>query len=318
MATWDKNAFGIDVSRWQTSLALKAGDVDFVIAKMGGAESYGLPYEDKLWAAHVDNAYKAGAVVMGYWFLSPRYYLEHQWTLSGMKGSTDDADPIVKQILASVKNKAIKAFWFDIEDASDVQGNGPCGDVWITEHLEHLRERIVANKLAGNFPKIPLGVYSRSSFIYSNTSSGSPRFPGLQVWLEQHPEVMVWTANYRSMPGGVHPLATIKTNARPADTTRPMPFGFNPQKPRAKEWHCWQYYGSAAGLKPYQAPEVAGGASALDLNLWNGDIAALKADLGIVDTNPPPPPVEPPTTGDTAARLAEIERILKFHNLRGV
>lgn len=309
---WDKNAFGIDVSRWQTSLNLAPGDVDFVICKMGGSESYGLPYEDKMWAAHVDAAYKSGAVAMGYWFLSPRYYLEHQWTLPGMKGATDDADPIVKQILSSIKNKAIKALWFDIEDASDVRDNGPCGDVWITEHLEHLRERIVANKIKGNFPNIPLGVYSRSSFIYAVNSDGSTRFPALQVWLEQHPEVMIWTANYRSMAGGKYPLATIKTNARPVDTSRPLPFGYNPNKPRLKEWYCWQYYGSAPGLKPYQAPEVANGASALDLNLWNGDVAAMKADLGIVDTTPPPGEKPPTTTPDLAALTARVERLEAF------
>jgi hypothetical protein len=50
----------------------------------------------------------------------------------------------------------------------------------------------------------------------------------------------------------------------------------------------------------------------LDLNLWNGDVAAMKTDLGIVDTNPPP--VEPPTTGDAnlSALIARVERLEAF------
>jgi hypothetical protein len=216
----------------------------------------------------------------------------------------------MKQILASVKHKAISAFWFDIEDASDVQGSGVCGDVWITEALEHLRERITANKLAGTFPKIPLGVYSRNSFIYAYNPDGSARYPGLQTWLEQHPEVLIWTANYRSMAGGKFPLATLRTTARPAEISKPSAFGYNPKKPRLREWSCWQYYGSAGGLKPYLAPEVAEGTSAIDLNLWNGDVAAMRADLGIVEVTPPPVEPPPATGGDyeaLAARVAAIE-----------
>lgn len=306
---WDGKAWGIDVSRYQATVNIQPGVIDFGIAKLGGSES-GV-FVDAKFSDHVQAIYDAGAVPLAYWFVDASYYTSRGYTLGGVTGQVNDKHPILQKIIEGLRAgngwKAVKALFFDLET------NGP-GDVWNATYLEDLRNRIADLRKTGGFPNIPLGVYSRASFIDTQAS--------VKTWLEQRPEIIIWTANYTSAMPPLHaPLAQVRKERLPVQ--KPLWFGDNSAKPKQYR-RFWQYHGSSASTAVISCPEVLSGnsgPSALDLNVWEGSPAELRAEFGMTQTTPPPP-VVPPTTGDAdltalAARVEKLESILAYHNLKG-
>lgn len=306
VSPWLGKAWGIDVSRYQESIVIPPGAIDFCVCKLGGSEYDGATTcrLDVKFAYHVDAIYQSKAIPMAYWYVDSSYYTKKGHSLGDLEKFTNENHPILKVIIEGLRAgngwKYVKALFFDIETTG-------AGDVWNKYYMEDLRDRIVGMQNAGTFPKMPLGVYSRQTFMVTQ--------PTVSGWVSEHPELIVWTANYLSTFPGTHkPLAQHKVETLPTLHT-PRWFGDNPAKPK-KYARVWQYHGSFPGAINATSPEVLnalGAASALDLNVWEiYDRAGLHDALGIVDrlTQEPPPDPEPypdPTDPDILARLADLE-----------
>ena len=306
----DNRALVVDTSHWSGKVTpeMLAG-FDGVIAKMGGNESPAStsPY-DSQWETTVQAAYDVtnadgtrGIPCGGYWMVNPRIWSEsgvtpNDATLSKISAADHKLmNMLEKQLRAGAGWKAVTSVWFDLEEASTwISGGGKLviTDDNIRATVEDLRNRIVPLQAQGRWPKFEIGVYSRASWI-DEIDKGRQ----LRTWLENHPEIELWTADYRvqSIPAW-KTAADVRAFGMPKalSTKYPVSFGWNDKRPLA--WSIWQYWGSGWA----------------DLNVYNGDKAALYKWLnysprGQVVTPPPPPP---PTT-DTEARLTALEADMK-------
>ena len=296
MGIWTDKAFGIDLSHWQASATLAEGSADFVICKCGGSDA-GV-YKDDRFAQHVQAAYDAKALVMAYWYVDSRYYTNRQMTMQNVTNQSNDQHPILQAILESMHAgtgwKAVSCLFLDVED-------GTAGDVWDMTYCEDLRNRIAALRAAGKFPNIPLGIYSRSGIVDAR--------PALRTWVEQHPELVVWTANYlMAFPGlTATNLAQVKEQRLPLTTQAPRWFGDNPAKPKTFK-RFWQYHGSFAGGQPVTCPEILGGGgapSALDLDVSEYTRAEMFAAFNATDRLGAIDPGDPPTGDPDLATLTK-------------
>lgn len=306
-SVWLGKAWGVDLSRYQVKAVMPPGSIDFGVAKMGGSEYDGSTTcrLDIKFADHIQAIYDAKAIPMAYWYVDSLYYTKKNHSLGDLARFTTENHPILKVIIEGLRAgngwKFVKVLFFDIETIG-------AGDVWNKYYMEDLRDRIVTLQKQGVLPQFALGVYSRNSFMVTQ--------PTVAGWVAEHPELIVWTANYlRAFPGTFKPLERHKTETLPT-VHNPIWFGDNPAKPK-KYARCWQYHGSFDGAMFATCPEIIGGSgnpSALDLNVWEiYDRAGLHEALGVPDrmivTPPPPPPVPDPTPDLTAltARLDGLE-----------
>lgn len=292
-SAWAGKAWGIDVSRYQAKiLPLADGCIDFGIAKLGGseyAEGVGL---DPMFASHVQSIYDCKAIPMAYWYVDSGWYTRTNHSWGDLDKFTTENHPILSKIIEGLRAgngwKFVKALFFDVETLG-------AGDAWNKHYIEDLRGRIVDLQKEGKFPQLKLGIYSRKSFMDSS--------PDLSNWVAQHPEIIVWTANYlKAFPGTFKRLAEHRESL--PTVHNPMWYGDNPAKPKEFK-RCWQYHGSFPGAMNATCPEILGGSgapSALDLNVWECDRAYLHTMLGVVDrlgqVEPPPDDdddEEPPT-----------------------
>ena len=307
----DNRALIADTSHWSGIItAERLAGFDGVIGKMGGNESAASasPYDDQ-WSNTVQAAYDVvnadgtrGIPCGGYWMLNPRIWIEAGVTPSeaGLSkisnGDHKILNMIERQLRAGAGWKAVSSVWFDLEEASTwISGGGKLviTDDNIQETLEDLRNRIVPLQAEGRWPKFEIGVYSRASWIDSIDTGRQ-----LRTWLENHPEIELWTADYRVK---AIPAWTTASDVRekgmpvPLNSKYPTSFGWTDKRPLA--WSIWQYWGSGWA----------------DLNVYNGDKAAYYKWLNFTPRGQvvTPPPVEPPTTGDTdmAKLTARVERL---------
>jgi hypothetical protein len=299
MANWTGKAFGTDVYRGAQSIKIPSGGLDFGICKMGGSNG-GLYIDDKF-AAHVQSFYDCGAAVMAYWYCDPSWYLNREFTLANVKAQSNADHKILQTILQASHNgsvgwKAIRALFFDVETEG-------AGDVWNQTYVEDLRERLVGLMSVGQYPKIPLGIYSRAGYVNAQ--------PALRTWIEQHPEIIIWTANYTTAyPGKLMPISDYRTNGLPMATQNPIWFGDNPAKPKQYK-RFWQYHGTFPGAQYSTCPEIMGASApaGLDLDIFEGTRAELFEMLKTPDplVTPPEPPAPP--VDDHAAILERINKI---------
>lgn len=308
---WAGKAFGTDVYRGATSVNIARGGIDFGIVKMGGSNG-GLYLDDKF-PYHLQSFYDAGALTMAYWYCDSTWYTNRGFTLGGVKSQTNENHPILQTILQGLRSgntawKAVRVLFFDLEDAG-------AGDIWNMTYIDDLRERIVnLQRTGGAPPNMLLGIYSRSAFIDTQ--------PAVRTWVEQHPEVVVWTANYLTAYPGKHmPIAEYKTNSLPLPTQKPRWFGDNPAKPKQHK-RFWQYHGTFNGALYSTCPEILGGAkypdgsykpAGLDLNMFEGTRAEMWAMVGLpdpLDVVPPPPPPPPPDVVTLETLNDKLDQIL--------
>jgi hypothetical protein len=323
---WAGKAWGIDISRYQTKFTPVVGAIDFGIAKLGGTENGA--FIDPMFANHVQSIYDCKAIPMAYFYLDANYWLLRSFTMDGVRNLTNEQHTPLQKIIEGMRAgsgwKYVKALFFDCEADTT-------NDIWYAFAIEDLRDRIVGLQSTGAFPKIPLGIYSRSSFINSK--------PALFNWVAAHPEIIVWTANYlSSFPGTYKPLIQHKTESLPT-VHNPIWFGDNPSKPK-KYRRFWQFHGSFAGALYSTCPEIIGGSgspSALDLDVCEYTRTELHEALGVPDrlvvTSPssstssspsasvstsasPSPSSQPPTTNveERLQRLENWARNIGFKN----
>jgi len=312
----DNRAVIVDTSHWSGKVTPEMlTGFDGVIAKMGGNESAASasPY-DSQWETTVQSAYDVvnadgtkGIPCGGYWMVNPRIWIEAGVTPndSGLSKISMADHKIMtmleKQLRAGAGWKAVKVVAFDIEEASTwISGGGKLviTDDNIRATVEDLRNRIVPLQVQGRWPKFEIAVYGRASW-FEEYDKGRQ----LRTWLENHPEIELWTADYRvqSIPAW-KTAADVRAFGMPKalSTKYPTSFGWTATRPLA--WSIWQYWGSGWA----------------DLNVYNGDKDAFYKWLdytprGQVVT---PPPVDPPTTGDAdiaeiKSRLARLEAWMK-------
>jgi len=273
-------------------------------------------YLDEKFPYHLQSFYDAGAMTAAYWYCDSRWYTNRQFTTGGVKSQVNEKHPILQTILQGLRSgntgwKAVRILFFDVEDAS-------AGGVWNTLYIEDLRERLVnlqRQTPPGAPPNMLLGIYSRAGFIESQIE--------LQTWVENHPEIVVWTANYLTAYPGKHmPIADYKTNSLPLVTQKPRWFGDNPSKPKLYK-RFWQYHGTFDGAMYSTCPEIMGSAkpAGLDLNMFEGtraemwEMVGLPDPLTVVEPPPPPPPVDPPPSSDIEARVKALEDRINKHLL---
>jgi len=308
---WTDRAWGTDVCIYQDTATFAPGVIDFGVARMNISNGY--PVKDNQFANHVQRFYDGFAVPMAYWVVNSAYYTDRQMNMSNLANMTNDKHTVLQCIIESLRAgdrwKAVGILWFDCE----LPG---AGDVWNAAYLEDLRSRIVALQKAGQFPKVLLGVYSRKSWIDTQ--------PAVQVWLEQHPEILIWGANYlTSFPGlKADSLAQVRAQRLPITGQTPRWFGDNQAKPKLYK-RFWQYHGTAPGCQPVTCPEISGNGtpSGLDLDVCEYTrkelfaLVGMTDRLGAVEPPPPPPPPVPPT--DIEARLLALEtRITSLETTR--
>ena len=252
----DNRALVIDTSHWSGKVTpeMLAG-FDCVIAKMGGNESPATtnPY-DSQWENTVQAAYDVvnadgtrGIPCGGYWMVNPRIWSEagvtpNEATLSKISnGDHKIMTMLEKQLRAGAGWKAVTSVCFDLEEASQwISGGGKLviTDDNIRATIEDLRNRIVPLQAQGRWPKFEIGIYSRASWI-DEIDTGRQ----LRTWLENHPEIELWTADYR-----VQAIPAWKTAAdvrkfgmpKALNSKYPASFGWTDKRPLA--WSLWQYW----------------------------------------------------------------------------
>lgn len=301
---WLGKAWGLDASRYQTVMNIPIGAIDFAMIKMGGSEYSDGVRLDPMFAQHVQSVYDAKAIPMAYWYVDSGFYPERQYAWADLGNFTTEGHPILSKIIEGLRAgasgwKYVKAFFFDVEDIGG-------GDNWTVHYIDDLQSRIVGLQRSGYLPHFELGLYSRKSFLDT--------MPALSNWIFNHPEIIIWAANYvRSFPGAFRPLADHRAMSLPLHN--PIWFGDHPTKPKEFK-RFWQYMGSFDGAQNATCPEILGGSgkpSALDLNVSEYTRSELHAALGIQDrlTQPPPPPdpVVPPVSSGSWVSQADFDEL---------
>ena len=300
---WLGKAVGIDISRYQAQiLPLPDGCIDFGIAKLGGSEYAAGVGLDPMFASHVQSIYDCKAIPMAYWYVDSNFYPGRNYSWGDLDKFTTEGHPILSKIIEGLRAgsrwKFVKALFFDVE----IPG---AGDNWTTHYIDDLQSRIVGLQRTGQFPQLKLGIYSRKSVMDT--------MPALSNWVFNHPEMIIWTANYvRSFPGTLRPLADHRTLSMPSHN--PIWYGDHPDKPKELK-RVWQYMGSFDGAMNATSPEVLGGngkPSALDLNVWEYTRTELHAALGVTDrlgVQPDPEPEPDPNPDPDEWRAAVDARL---------
>lgn len=300
---WAGEAWGIDVYD-PAVLSLPLGSVDFVGLRIGWT-SGATVYKNPNFAAQVQAVWDAGAIPLAYWIVQPDFYINKGWTANGLTGCTDDAHPVLNAIKEQLRAgngwKKVGGIFWDCESA----GN----EVWEALYVDDIRGRIRNQQSKNEFPKMLQGIYSRANWINSRVH--------IRTLIENHPELMVWTANYLSAyPGKFSAIAEKRVNELPLATQKPIWYGDNAAKPKDYP-RMWQYHGTFNGANYSTCPEVTadGKPMGLDLNVMECTRAELFKMVGWNDplvapppVDPPPPPVEPPA-GDLATLRLEFEQL---------
>ncbi|GIV86617.1 MAG: hypothetical protein KatS3mg054_0646 [Chloroflexus sp.] len=286
------NALGLDLSHYDENVNFQqlAEVIDFVTLKCGGSETSSL-YSDPRFAERVQQAYDKNIPAGAYWFVGPGYWLTRQQTMPGIENMSDDQHPILQYIMSLLRNKLIYWLAFDVEDASLRTAAGKVTDTWLAFYIRDLVERIQRQQRLGNLRPFKLGVYSRKSFVQN--------YPALEAYFGTQPDLFIWCANWANAGGG-----TLTRQTQPLSTHKPIVFGWNGQ--RDKEWHFWQFAGDSGARYTHPAvTTVNGGLRPMDVNVFNGDIQALRTWAGIQQPVPQPVP-QPEPTPQPAPDLAEV------------
>lgn len=229
---------GIDVSRWQQKVdwqLLKSKGVEFAIIKA----TQGDYLTDPMLKNHFKNARDAGMLVGAYHWCDPM--------------SKDDLQ--AKYFLQAIKDLDLCFIVADVEQHwTD----------WSEWRNKKITKIIPSQRVSDNAKKVleywsgkvkaQIIVYTRATFIDYYAAQAS-------AWLPKYP---LWLAHYTH---------TIKKDSSKAAYTwekfsLEVPRGGDPKLPRnCSKWVFWQFTGGK-----YILPGVD---SSIDLNLFNGDLAAL-------------------------------------------
>jgi hypothetical protein len=288
------NAFGIDLSSWNGDVPLKKGDVDFLCVRLGGSESGGGIYKDTMFDKNVQKAQDIGVPCIAYFFVGPRYWLEKQFTMSGVSNLTNAQNGIYKFIHDELLNKNVVGLILDVEEASLKTSSGQVTSTWISFFVRDICNRFNKEFDANTFRKMRLGVYSRKSWM-------DVWGKDLGTWLGTQPEMMLWVANWPGGTTSTASLAEIRTKL-PLEIAKPIPFGWTGSRVPL-DWTLWQYGGDVEGAIKVKIQETGG---VVDLNMFHGNVETMKVYLGISDAI-----LLPVLVKDTEKRILKLESDLK-------
>jgi hypothetical protein len=290
---YSKMALGKDISHYDdlTVDDPRIRGVDFLIVKMGGSENHpntpmGNPYIDDKFNRYVQLAYDLpnpqggfGVPLVVYWFSGVRVYPDNGVVERNLHEYTEENHIVLSLMLKAWHSgaawKQIKEIFFDYEE--------PCywmdlpykiEEYWVRLYHEDFRERLVY-KMRNNpadaafpFPTIPIGLYSRRSFMTQhNTSPYS-----LKPWLDQHPELSTWPANYPRKVPNTASVAEVRKSWLPLASWKPYALRDD------GSWTYWQFAGDP------------------DWNLYNGTPQELYKRLNFTPRDVVVPPIDPPVT----------------------
>lgn len=309
-------ALGPDVSHW-TPKSTDYSGCDFLIAKLGGSENapqYGNPYSDDTLNYWAQVAYDLpnpqggyGVPLIVYFMQNPRVYLDNQMTEPNLRQCSETTHPVFSEVLkawhAGAAWKQIKEWFFDYEEASYWIQPPTDGDYWQRLFTDELRERFLhkfkANEAPYPFPKIPIGFYSRRSFMDLHYDGGKNPY-SMWDYLHQHPEFSTWPANYpRKIPNVS--VAEIRANWLPLASWVPYLLAEedDPNHPlRELPWTYWQFSGEP------------------DWNVFNGTPAELYKRLGFTPRSATTPPDPTPIPVPTVKYFATINKGITDLHLR--
>ncbi len=291
---YSKMALGKDISHYDdlTVDDPRISGVDFLIVKMGGSENHprtpmGNPYLDDKFNRYVQLAYDLpnpqgglGVPLIVYWMSGVRVYPDNGVVERNLHEYTEENHPVLSLMLkawhAGAAWKQIKEIFLDYEE--------PCywmdlpykiEEYWVRLFHEDLRERFVF-KMRNNpvdaafpFPTIPIGLYSRKSFMDQHNNSQY----SLKPWLAQHPELSTWAANYPRKIPNTASVAEVRKSWLPLPSWKVYSLRDD------GSWTYWQFAGDP------------------DWNLYNGTPQELYKRLNFTprDAAAEPPPAPVPT-----------------------
>ncbi|NLF50920.1 MAG: hypothetical protein GX577_07265 [Leptolinea sp.] len=264
---------GIDVSRWQAK-------VDWSLMKSNGVEfvfikaTQGNYMTDQMMVKHVEGASKAGMIVGLYHWCDP----------------TVDAESQALYFLNAISGLPYKMLSADVEQQwGDWKewSNGRVTKILSPNVISDNAKKIV--ETWSKRTKAPAVVYSRASFINSYAKPA-------QSWLSKYP---LWMAHYPYKSSTVRTTwQDFQTNYKPSISGPALPAG-------SSKWTFWQFTGDKFILP--------GCESLLDVNYYNGDLAALKKFCGIQGGTSPVITEPDPSTLTVEERLAKLEAQAKAH-----
>jgi hypothetical protein len=152
-------------------------------------------------------------------------------------------------------------------------------EYWAKLYHEELRGNRLVHKMKNNspddkypFPEIPIGLYSRRSFMDQHYQGGKNPH-SLWNWLIEHPELSTWAANYPRKVPNTATVQEVRDNWLPLATWHPYSLRDD------NSWTYWQFAGDP------------------DWDLFNGTKEELYTRLkyvprGVTPPVPDPEPVE--------------------------
>jgi GH25 family lysozyme M1 (1,4-beta-N-acetylmuramidase) len=261
---------GVDVSRWQTS-------VNWTVLKANGVEfaiikaTQGNYTVDQKLREHVAGATAAGIIVGAYHWCDP---------------SVDRVSQ-ARYFLNAIQGLPIRFLAADVEQqwaSWEEWSRGSITQIFSPTEISENARIIVTTWQQSS--QLPVVVYSRASFInqYARPASN---------WLPRYP---LWMAHYPYRAGRITTTWEVfKRDYQPTIAGPAMPTG-------CPTWTFWQFTGDKFIL-----PGVT---TALDVNYFNGDIAALQRFAGVTVTEPEP---EPEPTLTLEERVARLETAARNH-----
>jgi len=292
MTTWKLNPVVVDLSHYNIAdISLMKGTVDLIISKAGEMVPGWSEFEqyDYKFAQNCQAAYEAGIYFGAYIFLSPDDWIVNQKTggLPAYK-NLSRADDMEYQLYRKwVANKVVCLHAMDVEKCyiNGNKANGVIPPGWIIANLDmfykHLREGIAANEIQD----APIFLYSGE--WYANGFCVAEKTNLMYDWVAKHPEVYIWSADYRQQKLGTTTWANVRT-WYPVDTA--APYYLN----SATMPLLWQWNGGGGVKVGTDYVNKVLTYRETDLNACSVDKVALYKILKVGTVTPPTPP-EPPT-----------------------
>jgi GH25 family lysozyme M1 (1,4-beta-N-acetylmuramidase) len=285
-ARWSKLAFGIDISHYQKITAAGWGlmkdmaKLDFVFAKC----SEGIDWIDPSFAGHVQGAYDVDIPMFGYHYFKTGYYVEYGMNVDKWPKAADDKQ--LNNLKKAVKNKKLYGVMLDIEDTSE-------SATWTA---------FASGVFAGRVRDWLNQEYGQDFLLIDYLGEWMWKLaPDQFSWLVKHP---LSIAKYPYVKGYV---TTTWDDLKekyfpPGDTTIPTLC--------CSKWDWWQFSGDK-----FIVPGItnqSGGATAVDLQFYNGAASWLYKRIKFVPKSEPNPPPLPPVEGELTLdeRVTRLERVL--------
>jgi lysozyme len=235
--TWEHATLGVDLSHWQPRVDWKALASGGVTFAVLKA-TQGRSLRDGCFETHYQGARAVDLLVGAYHWLDPNQAAQAQ----------------AEAFLAALRGKRLDFLALDVEQYWVSWAEWQAGHITRFVNPQRIAERALAVARRVRFASgLPLLIYTRTSFVLEYARP-------MLAWLAEWP---LWLAQYPYRGGRI-------TCAWEALRAHFLPQARNPiLPPGCPTWQIWQFSAGRFTLPGATTP--------LDLNLFNGDGAALRA-----------------------------------------